>query len=79
MRTPLPIVAARREERVRQGLTQEQLARRAYISAGAVGCYETGHTNPSVNVLTSLANALGCQLTLTPMPTTMPTSKEPTQ
>lgn len=63
---PLPIVTQLRDERIRQRLTQAKVAQRAYVSAGAIGCYEAGHNNPSVNALMSWAAALGYQLTLTP-------------
>ena len=50
------------EERVRAGLTLEQLARRAELSTAHLSRLESGDRQPSVAALLSLARALGVSL-----------------
>ena len=50
------------EERVRAGLTLEQLARRADLSTAHLSRLESGDRQPSVAALLSLARALGVSL-----------------
>lgn len=67
-RRPHPLVASLRDERVRRGLTQAAVARRAGYTRRTIGCYEIGHHVPSVDALIRWAHALDYTLTLTPTP-----------
>ena len=42
-----------------QGLSQAELARRLHISASAVGMYEQGRREPSLDLVVALAKELG--------------------
>ncbi len=53
-----------RELRVRQGLSQTELARRAGMTQPAVARFEAGGTVPTLPVLERLARSLGVQLTV---------------
>lgn len=45
-----------------KGLSQAELARRLHISASAVGMYEQGRREPSVEILIALSQELGVSL-----------------
>lgn len=45
--------------RRQQGLSQAELARRPHISASAVGMYEQGRREPSLDILVAMAEELG--------------------
>lgn len=45
--------------RRQQGLSQTELARRLHISASAVGMYEQGRREPSLDIIVALAEVLG--------------------
>ena len=49
-----------RAERARADLTQEELASKAGISAGAINGYESGSCAPGADKICALASALGC-------------------
>ena len=51
-----------REARLRAGLTQAQLARRAGVTQSVVSAYESGTRQPSVPTLTRLVKASGSRL-----------------
>lgn len=68
MKAVMPMVAALRQERLRQGLTQAAVARRAGYARKTIGGYETGHDNPSVDALAHWAAALGLRVALYPPP-----------
>ena len=53
-----------RELRVRQGLSQTELARRASMTQPAVARFEAGGTVPTLPVLERLARSLGAELTV---------------
>lgn len=53
---------ALRQERERAGLTQEQLAERADISARFVSFLETGRRQPSLSAIEVLCGALEIQM-----------------
>jgi transcriptional regulator with XRE-family HTH domain len=50
--------------REKHGLTQGQLAIKSYISQGRISIYETGKTEPSVQVFEKILNALGYELVI---------------
>jgi transcriptional regulator with XRE-family HTH domain len=52
-----------RERRERAGLTQEDLAERANVSARFVSFLETGRRQPSLSALASLSSGLGISMT----------------
>jgi transcriptional regulator with XRE-family HTH domain len=56
------IAESLREERVRAGLTLDQLAQRAELSTAHLSRLESGDRQPSVAALISLARALGVSL-----------------
>lgn len=66
MSAPLPLVAALREERRRQGLTQAEVAVRAGYHPTTFAPYELGRCSPSVYALTRWATALGLKVALYP-------------
>ena len=53
-----------REARLRSGLTQGELGRRAGKSASAIGRWERGDVRPSFETLRSLIRATGLELTV---------------
>jgi len=53
------IGAGIRAERKRMGWTMAELAERASLTAGAIGMVERGETDPSLNSLRRIADALG--------------------
>lgn len=50
--------------REKHGLTQGQLAIKSYISQGRISIYETGRTEPSVQVFEKILSALGYELVI---------------
>jgi len=48
--------------RMERGLTVEQLAERALISAAAIDKYEAGKTIPRLDFAALLARGLGCRI-----------------
>lgn len=48
--------------RIERGLTVEQLAERALISAAAIDKYEAGKTIPRLDFAALLARGLGCTI-----------------
>jgi len=52
-----------RKLRAEQGLTQEQLARKANVSLGYLARLETGHHDPKLSTLLRIARALGVSVT----------------
>ena len=54
-----------RRLRLKKGLSQPALARRAGISANYVGTLERGIQNPSLKTLERLAKGLGCGMSET--------------
>ena len=57
---------ALRARRKAVGLTQEQLGNRIGRDQAAISDYERGHNTPSMETLTKLADALGCDVVLVP-------------
>ena len=53
-----------RELRIRQGLSQTELARRAGMTQPAVARFEAGGTVPTLPLLERVARALGAELTV---------------
>jgi transcriptional regulator with XRE-family HTH domain len=47
------------DARIRTGLTQRELARRAHTSASAINAYESGRRNPTVSKLQEILLAAG--------------------
>jgi predicted nucleotidyltransferase/DNA-binding XRE family transcriptional regulator len=54
-----------REARLRAGLTQTELARRARVTQSVVSVYETGQRAPSLQTLARLVDAAGLELAVT--------------
>ena len=54
-----------RRLRLKKGLSQAALARRAGLSANYIGTLERGIQNPSLKTLERLAKGLGCQMSET--------------
>ena len=59
MATKDALVQARKEA----GLTQEELARKVYVTRQAISRWETGETTPSIDMTKLLASALGVPVT----------------
>jgi len=57
-----------REARLRAGLTQEELGRRAGKSASAIGRWERGDVRPSLETLRALVRAADLELTFSLTP-----------
>ncbi|MBM6738823.1 helix-turn-helix domain-containing protein [Faecalicatena fissicatena] len=53
-----------REQRMKKGLSQEELAARLYVTRQTISNYETGRSNPDVEMLTRLAEALDTDIQL---------------
>ena len=77
MATPLPLVTVLREERLRQGLTQDAVGRRAGYARRTIGGYETGKDCPSADALTRWAAALGLRVAFYPPPLGLPPPPPP--
>ncbi len=61
--TPLDAIGRRlREERVRAGISQRELARRLGLSASLISQLESGQSRPSVGTLYSIVTELGVSL-----------------
>lgn len=54
--------ATLREERLRLGLTQEELAARAEVSARFISFLETGRRQPSLSAMAAICMGLGFRL-----------------
>lgn len=62
--TPRRLATVIREQREQKGWTQEELAKRAKVTRSHLSLLEAGHRkNPSLDVLTRLAKALGVPVT----------------
>lgn len=48
--------------RVRNGMTQAELAKKLSVSQNAVSQYESGKRTPTVKRISSMASALGCSV-----------------
>lgn len=48
-----------KKERLAKNITQKELAKLAHVGENTVALTENGRTNPSVEVLTSIVQALG--------------------
>jgi transcriptional regulator with XRE-family HTH domain len=61
---PASRVVAKRLRALRQaaGVSQEELGRRAKLTAKFISQVENGHTNPSIGVVARLASGLGLSL-----------------
>lgn len=53
-----------REQRMKKGLSQEELAERLYVTRQTISNYETGRSDPDVEMLTRLAEALDTDIQL---------------
>jgi len=60
----MDIGRALRLGRLRSGLTQAELARRAHTSQATISSYESGRKQPSTSTLERLLNAAGWRLTV---------------
>lgn len=63
-RTVHPVISALREERLRRGLSLEQLGDIAGYTGNHIWCIEHGKQNAKIDVLNDLAQALGMQITV---------------
>lgn len=64
---PDPIVIQLREERIRAGLTLQQLAERLVLASHAhLSTLENGHRSPSLNKIRTITDALGLDIMLVP-------------
>ena len=52
-----------KEMRLKRGLTQRELAKKANVSVTMINLIENGKVNTSVEVLEKIANALKCKVT----------------
>lgn len=50
------------ESRKKRGLTQDQLAKLAGIDRANIGKIETGKYNVSIDILSRVCNAMGCEI-----------------
>jgi transcriptional regulator with XRE-family HTH domain len=60
--------AAIREARLRAGMTQQDLARRARTSQATLSAYERGRKEPSVSTFSRILGAAGAELSVRPGP-----------
>ena len=51
-----------RQLRVQKGLSQDELAEKLYVTRQAVSSWETGKTQPDIETLTTLAEALNADV-----------------
>ncbi|MFR1671568.1 MAG: helix-turn-helix domain-containing protein [Candidatus Gastranaerophilaceae bacterium] len=49
-------------ERIKLGISQEELAERAYLNKNTIGLIERGEQSPTVDTVEAIANALGLSL-----------------
>lgn len=49
-------------ERIKLGISQEELAERAYLNKNTIGLIERGEQSPTVDTVEAIANALGLPL-----------------
>lgn len=61
-------VAFLRQRRIDLGLSQREVARQAKLAPSLVSDYENGRHEPTLSNLIALADALGCDVTLTVRP-----------
>ena len=61
---PSPSSALIQLARIKAGLSQQQLARRASVPATMISAYERGKREPSLNTLLKLLHAAGFELTM---------------
>ena len=54
-----------REARLRSGLTQAELARRAGVTQSVISAYESGRRQPALTTLASLIWSAGLEMTVT--------------
>lgn len=62
-----PVVQRLRDERLRRGWPQREVAARAGVSQGQISAWETGHQVPTLDRLTWWAGALELELVLVPV------------
>ena len=53
-----------REQRIKKGLSQEELAEKLYVTRQTISNYETGKSNPDVEMLASMAEVLDIDIQL---------------
>jgi ribosome-binding protein aMBF1 (putative translation factor) len=56
------LVVKMMEKRIKEGLTQKQLAKKLGTKQSAISRFESGNSNPTVSFLSNLAHALGAEL-----------------
>jgi transcriptional regulator with XRE-family HTH domain len=61
---PSPAAALVQLARIKAGLTQQELARRASVPATMISAYERDKRQPSLNTLLKLLHAAGFELTM---------------
>lgn len=52
------------KKRIKDGVTQEMLARKIGTKQSAIARFESGKTNPTISFLSNVAKALGGELTV---------------
>jgi transcriptional regulator with XRE-family HTH domain len=60
-----PIISRLRDERLRQGMSIRELARRSGYSDRAIGAMETGESKPIFSMVAVIAEVLDLRLMLT--------------
>ncbi len=65
MRQTHPIISRLRDERLRQGMSIRELARRAGYSERTIGAMETGESAPIFSMVAVVAEVLDLRLMLT--------------
>lgn len=53
-----------REQRMKKGLSQEELAEKLYVTRQTISNYETGKSNPDVEMLARIAEELDIDIQL---------------
>jgi len=56
------LIALMIEKRLKEGLTQKEIARRMGTKQSAISRFESGNYNPSLNFMHELAEALGARI-----------------
>lgn len=56
------LIAAMIEARIKKGLTQKELAKRAGTKQSAIARFESGRSNPSIKFLGKLSSSMGLKL-----------------